>query len=87
MPEGAFRAMAEAAKKADVSTIRRLNAQSSSATINRAILQFFKNYDDVLKKTGLLATFMQDGTMFADGRNFASYSFRTSFLLSFLIFP
>ena len=70
MPEGAFRAMAEAAKKADVSTIRRLNAQSSSATINRAILQFFKSYDDVLKKTGLLATFMQDGTMFADGRNF-----------------
>ena len=70
MPEDAFRAMAEAAKKADVSTIRRLNAQSGPVTINRALLQFFKSYDDVLKKTGLLATFKQDGTMFADGRNF-----------------
>lgn len=70
MPEGAFRAMADAAKQVDVSTIRRLKAQTDSVTINRAMFQFFKNYDEVLKKTGLLATFMQDGSMFAGGRNF-----------------
>ncbi len=71
MPQGAFRAMAEAAKQVDVSTIKRLKANTGPVTINRAMFQFFNNYDEILKKTGLLESFKEDTTMLAGGRTFA----------------
>lgn len=71
MPEGAFRAMVEAAKQVDVSTIGRLKASTGPVTINRAMLQFFRNYDEIVRNTGLLATLKQDVAMFVGARNFS----------------
>ena len=70
-PEGAFRTLAETAKKADVSVIKRLKASTGPVTINRAMLQFFRSYDEIVKKTGLLNSFKKDTTMLVGARNFA----------------
>ena len=69
-PAGAFRALAEAAGKADVSFIKRLKGNTGPVTINRAMLQFFRNFDEVARKTGLMDAF-KDTTMLAGARNIA----------------
>ena len=70
VPEGAFRALVAAARKADVSTIKRLRADTGPVTINRALLQFFRNFDEILHKTGLLAAVADDATMLTGLQNF-----------------
>ena len=69
-PASTFRKLAAAARKADVSTIKRLRADTGPVTINRAMLQFFRNIDEVLHKTGLLATVADDATLFNGCSNF-----------------
>ena len=70
VPDGAFRKLAVAARKADVSTIKRLRADTGPVTINRAMLQFFRNFDEILHKAGLLATVADDATLFTGLQNF-----------------
>ena len=67
VPDGAFRKLAAAARKAAVSTIKRLRADTGPVTINRAMLQFFRNFDEILHKAGLLA---DDATLFTGLQNF-----------------
>ena len=69
-PAGTFRKLAAAARKADVSTIKRLRADTGPVTINRAMLQFFRNIDEVLHKAGLLAAVADDATLFNGCSNF-----------------
>ena len=70
-PEGSFRALAEAAGNADMSVIKRLKGNTGPVTINRAMLQFFRNFDEIARKTGLMNAFKKDTTMLAGARNFA----------------
>ena len=57
-------------RKADVSTIKRLRGDTGPVTINRAPLQFFRNFDEILHKAGLLATVADDATLFTGLQNF-----------------
>ena len=70
VPEGAFRKLVAAARKADVSTIKRLRADTGPVTINRAMLQFFRNFDEILHRAGLLAAVADDATMLTGLQNF-----------------
>lgn len=70
-PEGTFPTLAEAAGKADLSVIKRLKGNTGPVTINRAMLQFFGNFDKIATKNGLVDAFKKDTTMLAGARNFA----------------
>jgi len=70
VPDGALRALVAAARKADVSTIKRLQADTGPVTINRALLQFFRDFDEILHKAGLLAAVADDATMLTGFQNF-----------------
>ena len=63
-------AFVAAARKADVSTIKRLRADTGPVTINRAMLQFFRNFDEILHKAGLLAAVADDATLLNGLQNF-----------------
>ena len=69
-PAGVFRKLVAAARKADVSTIKRLRADTGPVTINRAMIQFFRNFDEILHKTGLLAAVADDATLHNSCMNF-----------------
>lgn len=71
VPEGAFRALVAAARKADVSTIKRLRADTGPVTINRALLQFFRNFEEILRKAGLWENAKKDDFLANGLRNFA----------------
>ncbi len=70
-PAGTFRTLAEAAGKADMSVVKRLKGNTGPVTINRAMLQFFGNFDKIATKTGLVDAFKKDTTKLAGARNFA----------------